>query len=168
MFVGMRECRQFRADETGSELVEFALSSTLLLMAIFGVIGCSLALYANHFIAYAAREGARYAMVRGSSWSGTACSTPSAFDCMAESADLTTFVDSITPAGLSTSNLKVTPTWTGLTASGLTCNSLVPPTNNYPGCMVQVQVTYSYNFNLPFLPISILKLNSTSAVTIAQ
>jgi Flp pilus assembly protein TadG len=54
-------------DETGSSLVEFALSSTVLLMAIFGVLDCSCALYADHYVANAAREATRYAMVRGSS-----------------------------------------------------------------------------------------------------
>ena len=64
--------------EAGGTLVEFALSATILLTLVFGVMAMCMALYIYHFVSDAAREGARYAMVRGSS-----CSTYGKFtsDC---------------------------------------------------------------------------------------
>jgi Flp pilus assembly protein TadG len=160
-FLGKRQYRRFRADQTGSELVEFALSISLLLMAVLGVIGCSLALYADHFVAYAAREATRYAMVRGSSWNGTPCSTPSTFSCTATSNNISDFVTSISPPGLTASNLTVTSGSTAL--SGGACT----PTGS-PGCIITVTVSYPFTFVLPLLPKDTFVLKSTAATTISQ
>src|ERR1035438_10214307 len=51
--------------ETGSTLVEVALSSAVLLSVIFGIMQVCLALYTYAFISEASREATRYAVVRG-------------------------------------------------------------------------------------------------------
>jgi Flp pilus assembly protein TadG len=56
------KCRRQRAQA----MVEFAMVLLVTLTLIFGIIQASLALYAYSFVSYAARCGARYAMVRGS------------------------------------------------------------------------------------------------------
>ena len=55
-----------KSGEEGSTLVEMAFSCTILLSVMIGIFQVSLMLYCYHFISYAAREGARYAIVRGS------------------------------------------------------------------------------------------------------
>jgi Flp pilus assembly protein TadG len=164
-------CVRLIPDEGGSGLVEFALSSTILLMIIFGILDFSRVLYADHFMAYAAREATRYAMVRGSSWNGVTCTSPSTFSCTATGTDITNFVKSITPIGVASSKLTVTSTWTGNRASGVACNAGGPA--NIPGCVVKIKIGYTFSFAVPFkhftasMPSS-FALSSTSSVGIAQ
>jgi Flp pilus assembly protein TadG len=135
-------------------------------MVIFGIMDMSRALYADHYVSEVSREATRYAMVRGSSWNNASCTNTSTFSCTATAANVTSFVQSITPMGLSPSNLTVNTTWPGTTASGADCSAA--NVNNSPGCVVTVKVTYAYNFVLPFLPKSALSLTSTSSVVISQ
>src|SRR5690242_13337603 len=53
--------------ERGSTMVEGALCLMVFLMMIFGIMDFGRAVFAYNSISWAAREGARYAMVRGSS-----------------------------------------------------------------------------------------------------
>lgn len=153
--------------ETGATLVEMGITMTLLLMCIFGIMDCSRALYVNHYIRYSAEEAARYAMVRGYTWKNAACSNVATESCTATSSNISSFVASITPAGIDTgSNLSVNTIWTGKTPSGSNCSAA--SINNSPGCVVQVSVNYSFNFLLPFLPASAVQMGSTSSVAISQ
>jgi len=130
----------------GSTLVEFAVVLTVLFMFLFGIMDCARALYAYHFVSDAAREGARYAIVRGSScnsW-GTACP--------AAASDIQTYLRNV-PLGIKSSAVTVTTTWNP---------------NNDPGSTVQVKVQYSFNFILPFLPKSALVMSSSSKMVISQ
>ena len=52
--------------EDGASIVEMALASAVVMGMLFGVTYMSLALYTFHYISEAAREGSRYAIVRGS------------------------------------------------------------------------------------------------------
>ena len=58
--------RVLRRDESGSALVEFALSAVLLIIMLFGIIEFGFALYSYQFVNEVAREMSRYAIVRGS------------------------------------------------------------------------------------------------------
>src|SRR6202011_3533565 len=69
--------------EEGSAIMETAMSSLILLTFMFGVMEAAFALYSYHFISEAAREGARYAIVRGSTV-GSACTAPSPPTCIAQ------------------------------------------------------------------------------------
>jgi Flp pilus assembly protein TadG len=155
------------SSETGGTLVEAAVTMTLLLMCIFGIMDCSRALYVNHYVRYTAEEAARYAMVRGSTWNNASCATTQTESCTATSANIASYVTSITPAGINTgNNLSVATLWTGKSPSGANCSAT--NVTNSPGCVVQVQVSYNFNFVLPFLPANALQMGSQSSVAISQ
>ena len=137
--------------ERGTNLLEYGIVLTLLLALLFGVIDFGRALYAYHFVSNAAREGTRFAMVRGSSCQG----------CTASSADVQNYVENV-PAGIDPSQLSVTTTWNP--NSSANC----PGPDNAPGCIVEVQVSYNFNFLLPFLPRSTVVMQSSSEMTITQ
>jgi Flp pilus assembly protein TadG len=150
-------------------MVEFALVAIVLFTCIFGIMGCSLAFYAYHFTAYAAREATRYAMVRGSTWGGISCASVSTLNCNATTSNVTAYVQSIVTPGISAGPmLSVVTTWPGtnLPNSSGTCSTSTG--NNSPGCLVMIQVTYSFSYLLPFLPTSPLNLKSISEVVILQ
>ncbi len=152
-------------DERGSTLVEFAASAVLLFTLVFGIMDCSRALYVDHFVANAARDGTRYAMVRGSSWTSS-CTTAIAYGCAASSSNIASFVQSLATAGINSADITTTATWPGTDATGASCTSSGPA--NGLGCVVAVKVAYSFSFIVPFLPKKALVMSSTSKVTIAQ
>jgi Flp pilus assembly protein TadG len=154
--------------EQGTELVEFSLVACLLFTCIFGIMGIANALYTYHFTCYAAREATRYGMVRGSTWHGTSCASTTTQACDATSANIISMVQTIVPPGLSTSLLTVTPTWTGAALSGTTTTCDTSNGSNGPGCVLQVKVSYSFSYGLPFLPASALTFSSTSKVIILE
>jgi hypothetical protein len=66
------------AGEGGQSLVEFALILPIILLIITGVFDVARAVWQENTLAYAAREGTRYAIVHGSGYcSITACPDPS-------------------------------------------------------------------------------------------
>lgn len=152
-------------NDRGSEIVEFAFSICLWMMGAFLVMYGSFALYAAHFVANAAEEAARFAMVRGSSWNGASCSS-NLLDCTASSTDIQNYVIKMLPPGLSSSNLTVSTSWPGTTSTGGTCDS--QDGTNSPNCVVQVTVGYKFRFPLPFFAQSALPLSSHSSMTIFQ
>jgi Flp pilus assembly protein TadG len=169
------------ARERGATLVEFAIVSTVLLTLMFSVIDFSRAIYAYHFVSNAAREATRYASVRGyesGSNGSVACSTTSLFACTASAGEVTAYVKSIVPSGIYVNSgaasgtagyLGVTTTWTGKTGSGATCTSGSQTQTNYSGCVVEVQVQYTYGFDLPYLTsLSKINMTSTSQFVISQ
>jgi Flp pilus assembly protein TadG len=165
---------RLRDNDSGNSLVEFAFSLSVLLTTIFGILYCSLALYAHHFVANAAREATRYAMVRGSSWNGTSCATTSAVDCTANATNVQNFVDAIAPAGIAAGNLSVATSWPGTSPTGAECDtynmstgSLTTGTNN-PYCSVKVTVSYKFSFLIPLLPVNAVTLSSTSVSAISE
>jgi Flp pilus assembly protein TadG len=130
-----------RKRQRGSSLVEGALCFTVFLMILFGMIDFGRAVFAYNFISYAAREGARYAIVRGQS-SGHA----------ATAADVTSFVKQ-EAIGLDPSAITVNTTWT--------------PDKN-AGSTVQVQAKYSFQPIVPYMPSGPLNFSSTSKMLISQ
>lgn len=160
-----RRFRVFHEDESGSGLIDFAVSATVLMMVIFGIMDCSRALYADHYVSEMARHATRYAMVRGSTWASS-CATTTSYSCYTSNAGVSSYVKGITPIGISTSNLTVTTTWPGTTATGAACVNTSG--NNSPGCIVVSKLSYNFKFVLPFLPKSTMVLASTSSVTIQQ
>jgi Flp pilus assembly protein TadG len=127
-------------------MVEFAAAFTVLFMFLFAIMDLSRALYSYHFIADAAREGTRYAMVRG------ATCTSYTTACPASASDVQTYVKNV-PAGINPSSLSVTTTWTP---------------NNSPGSVVQVQVQYSFQPIFPLIPKGALVMTSSSQMVISQ
>jgi Flp pilus assembly protein TadG len=151
-----------RSDE-GATLVEFALSCSILCMMLFGIIEVSLAVYTYDFVSEAARDGARYAIVRGIKCAGMT-------DCNATPAQIQTHVQSLNYPAINTGNLTVTTTWLSAAAappnmvwsscSGAGCNKI--------GNAVNVQVQYPFQFNVPFSPVLTIHMSNTSQMVIAQ
>jgi Flp pilus assembly protein TadG len=155
----MRRARsQHCADgEQGATLVETALSIVILLAFIFGIMETGLALYTYHFIAEAAREGTRYAIVRGSTCTGFASA------CPASSSDVQNYVTNLGFPGIDPSKMTVNPVWLAYT-SGSPCSAVC----NSPGNLIKVTVTYNFPLSVPFVPAQTFTLSSTSAMIISQ
>lgn len=159
-------------EDGGNQLVEFSLSLALLLTLMFGVLDCSRAMFSYHFATYAAQEGARYAIVRGSHWK-TNCATSAppnftlTYGCVAAQSDVQNYVKSLALPGINQSNMTVTAAWPGTTpdcSSGCTACS----TTNKQGCMVKVRVAYQFGFMMPFLPKNAISFSGTSVKAIQE
>jgi len=156
--------------DLGSTLAEFAIVLPVLLTFLFGIMDFSRFLYTDHFISEVAREGTRYAVVRGSTFGSTACASTSTFACNATSANVQSYVRGLTPPGITSGSLTVTTTWPGTAPTGAATACRSTSGNNSPGCLVQVLVSYPYHFMLPFLPssASTWTVTSTSVMVISQ
>jgi Flp pilus assembly protein TadG len=159
--------------ESGAALVETALSATVLLALLIGMMQTFLALYGYHYVAYAAREGSRWAMVRG----GDCYLQGTMPNCNANQNDIQTYVRSLGFPGIDSSNVTVTAAWdqpstptaTAPTISWSTCSTGTPGTGcNAPGHMVVVDVTYAFPLNIPFVSNRTLNMTSTSSMVISQ
>lgn len=180
--------RQKTSRQRGATAAEFAFVMPLLLITLGTIWDFGRAMYAYHFISNAARQGARWASVRGSS-SFEGCPTASS-PCPATAAQIQSYVQSLAPPGMYFSssatlgqtgflgiNTSSTPPsnpcspatasafpWPGCGADGTVntagasnysqyspCSPITISPNtgpNNPGCLVSVQVQYSYNFFL--------------------
>src|SRR5690242_12145037 len=103
--------------QKGSALMESAFVFTAFMVIIFGIMDWGRIMLANNFVSYAAREGARYAIVHGSSSPHPAAAS-----------DVTTVVKNQAVA-LDPSKITVTTTWSP---------------NNSPGSSATVKVAYSF------------------------
>lgn len=145
--------------ERGATTVEMALVTIILLTIVFGLIEMCLALYTYHFVSEAAREGTRFAIVRGS-----ACAAPG-YECDATAAQIKTYVRGLGFPGVDSANMTVTTTWSAYPAGG----SCSPSANcNNPGNLVQVKVAYGFPLSIPFLRSRTISMASTSAMVISQ
>jgi Flp pilus assembly protein TadG len=158
----MRRAKNLVSDEGASELVEFALVAMIFFTLMFGIMEFCLAAYAGSFVAFAAQQGTRYAMVRGSDWNSS-CTSSSSYDCQLTtdnvSARVQNYILGLPHPGLNltASNINVTPANT--TASGGVC------TQFSRGCQIKVTVSYTFHLIIPFFSASI-PLSSTSEETI--
>jgi Flp pilus assembly protein TadG len=156
--------RTNRARERGSQIIEFAVTSGVFLALLFGIIDTGRALYTYEFLTYAARAGARWAMVRGSACASTNpaswCEPASSATTGATSADVQTYVRGLNLPGIEASALVVTATWPG---GGAGCSS-----GNSPGCPVKVQVQYPYVSSIPFVHVTTLTMTPSSQMVISQ
>ena len=153
--------RRASRDESGSSILEFALTSVILFTLVFGVIAICLALYSYNVTAEAAREATRYAIVRGS-----ACSNSTFPDCNVTSDQIQTYVRGLGFPGINPSSTTLTAVATWPT-TGAACFPSVTPCNN-PGNLVQVTVQYTFPLVIPFVPSRTLTMSSTSAMYISQ
>ena len=128
-----------RRGERGAELVEFALISVLFFMLVFGIMEFGRGIWIYGTVAHVAREGARFAIVRGSESGRTATTT-----------DVENYVN-LVAAGMT--GLTVTTTWDD-------------PLKD-PGTVVQVQVDRDFEPALPFVSLGPVTLSSTSRLVIA-
>jgi len=165
-------------EEGGAELVEFALSSLMLICLMFGVFNWMVGMYVYHFTTFAAQQGTRFAAVRGYTWSKNVASNcltsapPSftmPFDCTASSTDIQNYVKSLATAGINPSSVTINTTtssvWPGQALDGATVPCTAHPNN--PGCVVKITVTYSFNF-LPFMKLTAFPMTASSEKVILQ
>lgn len=153
-----------RTPRRGSAAVEFAVASIILFAFMFGIMDFCRAVYAYEFVNYAARQGARYAMVRGA----VSCPpfvTAGVSHCNASATDIQNFVKSLNMPGIDPSQITINTTstyvWPG-TGPGCTGGG------NNPGCPVKVLVSYNYFSSIPFIRIRTLTLRSSSMMVISQ
>ena len=131
--------RRFAEDTAGSPAVGFAIVMPILVALCFGAIDGGRAMLTFNSVERLARDGARYASVRGS-----------------ESPSPTT-EDNVTDylkgraTGLDNAKLGVNITWTP---------------DNDPGGVVAVQVTYA--FDSLFLPLDTFNFDTTSTLNIMR
>lgn len=131
-------------------MVEFAIVATAFLLLMFGIMDFGRAIFTYHAVANAAREGSRYAMVRGSSCTVTGCP--------ATSATIQTYVRGRNGTLMTPSSITVTASWPGTTGCAAGSNAA--------GC--KVAVTVSYPFHFAALPFADLTMSSTSTMIISQ
>lgn len=154
-------------DESGVEVIEFAISATILFTLIFGFMTACIVYYMQNTAAYTAREATRWASVRGAS-----CKTVSSTGmsvCNATSADISAFVtggtasDSTTLVGLpGAASATVTVQWCN--SSGTSCSTTG---SNAQGNVVQVTVAFPVSLMTMF-GVNNMSVNSTSQSIIWQ
>ena len=131
-------------DERGAVLVEFAIVAMVYFLFIFGTMDFGRMIFDFNIVSTAARDGVRWASVRGASSDHPQVGG-------ATQADVQAYVISRS-LGLLTAP-DVTVTWI--------------PTND-PGAIVQVQTQYNFTSVVPFLPQSVTNLQSTTTMTISR
>ncbi len=122
---------------------------------LFGIIDFGRTMYTYAFVAQLARQGARWAIVRGSQ-----CTLLD--HCNATKDDIQTYVRGLSYGATDANSITVTATWP-------TTNC--PPNytaTNQPGCLVSVNVQYPFRFIAPFLGLATLNMSSTSQMVISQ
>jgi Flp pilus assembly protein TadG len=138
------------ADDCGQALLEFALTIPIVLVVLFGIFDFGRAMYTYDMVTSAARVGARYAIVHGSS-----CTPAPA--CTATSAVIQTYVRSVV-AGANSNSFNVSATWPAATGcSGGTAT---------PQCPVSVSASYPFAFLL-WSSLTI-RMTSTSQMVISR
>lgn len=174
-----RPARHFRLrggrvrGESGGTLVETALSLTLLFTLIIGVIELSWALYSYHFVSDAAREGSRYAMVRGADWSSS-CDAGSGYasaGCTASPADVGNYIQSLNFPGIFITSKDVFVCYaTALPSTPMAACTTNAATTSVPaaGGVVEVTISYPFKFAIPGFPGYTYTLTSSSQMVIAQ
>ncbi len=135
--------------QRGTALPEAAIVMALLLALMFGIIDFGRAIYTYCFVAQLAREGTRWAIVRG-----TGCTLLK--DCDATQADVQAYVQSLSEGATNAGQITAT------TALGPGCST--PAT----GCTIAVTVSYPFTFMLPFLPQTGITMASTSQMVISE
>lgn len=169
----MRKWKRVRSED-GSSVVEMAMASIVFLGVLIGIFEIFMAVYSYHYVSYAARDCARYAMVRGDDCSSDSTTMP---NCAITQAELQTHLNNLNFPGINVKDLTVTLSWLQATpvASGSTstmtwvpCDPTASTTCLDPGNQVKVQVLYTNPLSIPFAKSIALNLQSTSTMVIAQ
>jgi hypothetical protein len=141
--------RKKLVEEDGQSMVEVAVTLPVVFTLIFCFMEMCLAFYTHNMISELAREGTRYAMVRGSS-----CLTMASASCQATALQVNTFV-----SGIGFPNLG---------------GGAIIPLTTYPdgnaaiGSRVQISITYVFPITMPFVPTNSISMSTISVATIIQ
>lgn len=132
--------------DSGSALVDFAVSAVLILAVLFAIIDAGRALYAYDWVVHAARSGARFMVVRG-----TYCQydpMPLPGGCPATAGDATNYITNANGNGFDASGINTSQVT--VTVECLTGAVFAPPPCA-PAAPVQFEVQYNFKFITPFL-----------------
>jgi Flp pilus assembly protein TadG len=145
-----------RHGERGASLPEAAIVMTLLLTLMFGIVDFGRAFYTYDLVSHLARQGVRWAIVRGSQCSGLD-------HCPAQqgSTDIQPYVQGLSEGATDASKITAQlsfPSCTGSSGGG----------TNAPGCIAQVTVSYPFNFLLPFVHSGQITMTSSSQMVISN
>jgi Flp pilus assembly protein TadG len=152
--------------------VEYAFIILFAMAVILGIMDFGRALYAYHFASNSARDATRWAAVNGST-----CADDGSCTAPASPSDIQAYVASRVPMGIDPSKLttavgyptpKPEPSICSTYPTAAGCNCYVVATENSPGCTVQVQVSYQFNFFFPLVHISPITLSSSSEMVIVH
>jgi hypothetical protein len=145
--------------QRGSTIVEQAITLPVMVLLMFGVIDMSRALYAYHYVSYIAREASRWASVRTTGVNGPKVGQ----------GEVGNFVADVSGMGLDKNQFKTTVQWLAPPNATPLCPGGVAddPSNEKPGCIVQVNVDYNFKFVVPFMPAG-FKMSSESQMIITQ
>lgn len=157
----MSDGRKMRR-EKGSVLVESAFTIAMLFVMLFGIIDFGRVLYTYHSLSNAARDATRWASVNGATC-GSDGSCPAG---PASVGTITSYVQGTVGPGIDQSKINVQACGV---ADGSKCSaSPVACTLNQPGCDVQVQLSYNFNFLVPVVRGSSITLSSSSEMVISH
>jgi Flp pilus assembly protein TadG len=150
------------SDDRGQSVIEMALVCLLLVLMLFSVVEGGRLLYTYHYLAYAARRGSRYAMVRGASCDSSN-GMPTCPLAVPDGQQVQAYIRAQAYPGIDASQVNATVTW-GPSPSETSCS-----TANCNGPGDEVTVNTAYLFNTIVLPIQFsLSLGSTSQRIISQ
>jgi len=153
----------------GASLVEFAFASTIFFAVFIGLMEFGLACYTFHYVSSAARQGSRWAMVRGATCSTYSKTSP----CPAQESDVSTYVKGLSYPGIDTSKMTVQVYTAQSSISGSTgstswvsCGEGVSCNNT--GNLVKVVVTYNFPLEIPFWTSEGVSIGSASDMVYQQ
>jgi Flp pilus assembly protein TadG len=128
--------------ETGSALVEFAVTGLFFFMLLFSIIEAGRAIHHYTLIASAAREGTRWAAVRGRD-SGRTTTQGQVQNHVRGKA-----------AGLNLPNANISVTWN--------------PVSMDPGATIQITVTHTFRTIVPIAKIGNVSMSTTARGIVLQ
>lgn len=183
---GARKQPRLRREE-GSALLEFAFSLGIFLLVTLGIMYICMALFSYEYVDFAAREGVRWAIVRGSSCyfsssmpgcDSSASANPAVIQAnLTQSrADIKAYVKGLNYPIVNPNQLNVQVQWYSYsmvndTAQWNPCVDSSPPTGtecNQPGNLVQITASYPIGFKIPFFGNFTPTVSSTSQMVISQ
>lgn len=135
--------------EEGTAMLQFALTLPVLLSFVFGFMQVCIAMSTRAMLAEIAREGTRYAMVRGAT-----CVTSGGASCTVAASDVNSYLSNIN--------------WPNLGGGPITVKTTYPDGNENAGSRVRETVSYVFAFNVPFVWKQSLTMSSTSVMYIVQ
>ena len=148
----MRRAAQRLSCSSGQDLVEFSLTCCMLCILTLGVFEMGRMVLVYNTVANAARVGARYAVVHGSSRAAGA-GAANASGPAANPAQVRTVITDFASAGLlNTGRLVISVTY--------------PGGSNAPGQLVDVTVSYPYDPLTPWLPLRVTLGSTTQGVIV--
>ena len=135
----MLKFRGFGRDEGAQSLVEFALVLPLFLLIVTGILDTARAVWQENTLAYAAREGTRYAIVHGTGGLPVVGPCTNCVNPTAANNNLDQVVNAVTSNAIGVYNISVTIDYPGIGVPATVCN--------YRTCPVTVDAT------APFVPL---------------